>query len=86
MSDKLSMPSYDKVSTRVQLRATTIVRLEKIQNTLGLGSFNAVVNSLLDECVKDVPFGEAEEKRLNEIIEKNKADRAAAKKRKGISK
>lgn len=84
MSDMLSMPALDKVHTRVQIRATTYVRLEALQKKLGLSSFNAIVNAGLDEFVENVPFGEAEQRRLAEIIEKNRVAREKAKAEKGI--
>lgn len=86
MSDKLSMPACDKVTTRIQVRATTFVRLESLQQKLGLKSMNAIINAGLDEFVKDVPFGKKESERLDEIIKNNVAARDAAKLAKGISK
>lgn len=84
MSDKLTMPAIDKVSTRIQVRATTYVRLEVMQRVLGLKSMNAAINAGLEEAVKKIPFGEAEQKRLNEIMNENEAKRRAAKAKKGL--
>ena len=84
MSDTLSMPALDKVQKRVQIRATTFVRLEALQRQLGLSSLNAVINAGLDQFVENVPFGEAEQHRLAEVIEENRVAREKAKALKGL--
>lgn len=84
MSNKLSMPACDKVSTRIQIRATTFVRLEAMQQRLGLSSINAIINAGLDEFVKAVPFGAKERARLAQIIAGNEHKRTIAKAKKGL--
>jgi hypothetical protein len=84
MSDALSMPALDKVQKRVQIRATTFVRLEALQEQLGLSSLNAIINAGLDQFVENVPFGEKEQRRLAEVIEENRVAREKAKAQKGL--
>ena len=84
MSDALSMPALDKVQKRVQIRATTFVRLEALQERLGLSSLNAIINAGLDQFVENVPFGEKEQRRLAEVIEENRVAREKAKAQKGL--
>ena len=84
MSDKLSMPALDKVTTRIQVRATTWVRLEVLKEMMGLSSMNPVINAGLEQFVANVPFGPKEKARLNELMKKNESARKAAKVKKGL--
>ena len=84
MSDKLSMPALDKVTTRIQVRATTWVRLEAMRDMMGLSSMNPVINAGLEQLVSNIPFGPKERARLDELMKKNESARKAAKEKKGL--
>ena len=83
MSDKLSMPAVDKVQLKVQVKAGTFIRLEKMSSESKL-SMNALCGALLDEATSDVEMTAEDLDRMNAIITENVKARAEAKAKKGI--
>ncbi len=83
MSDKLSMPAVDKVQIKVQVKAGTFVRLEKMSEASRV-SMNALCGALLDDATSAVEMTFEDVKRMNEIISANIQRRKEAKDKKGI--
>lgn len=83
MSDKLSMPAVDKVQLKVQVKAGTFVRLEKMSRESSI-SMNALCGALLDEATSGIEMTVEDLNRMNAIIAENVKARAEAKAKKGI--
>lgn len=83
MSNKLSMPSVDKVQIKVQIKVPTFVKLEKSSEAAHL-SMNALCAAILDEATSSVELSRDDVMRMREIVDANIAKREAAKKRKGV--
>lgn len=83
MSDKLSMPSVDKIQIKVQIKVPTFVKLEKSSQAAHI-SMNALCAAILDEATASVELSREDVERTREIIDANIEKREAAKSKKGI--
>lgn len=83
MSNKLSMPSIDKVQIKVQIKVPTYVRLEKTSKAAHI-SLNALCSAMLDDATASIEYTAEDVTRAREIVDANIARREAAKKEKGL--
>lgn len=84
MSDKLPMVAVEKVILGLKIKATTKVKLDKMQKAAGLSHMNTLCNVLLDDATSKVALTEDDIKKVNEIIQSNIETRKKQKKQKGI--
>lgn len=83
MSDKLPMPDVEKVEVKLTVKATTIVKIDKMRKQTGF-SRNEMCNTILDSATKKVPLTDDDVKDVQAIIAHNIEKRATLKARKGI--
>ncbi len=83
MGNKMSMVALDKYEKRLSVDVRVFVKCEKRAFAAGI-SVAAVMNSILDDEVKDDPWTREDEARARELIDQNFAKREAKKAKKGI--
>ncbi len=83
MSDKLPMPDVEKVEVKLTIKATTVVKLDKMRKQVGF-SRNEMCNTILDSATKSVGLTSDDLAEVQAIISRNIEKRNALKTKKGI--
>jgi GTP cyclohydrolase FolE2 len=78
MSNAFPMRAFDKVDVRISLKATIAVRLDRIARGAGL-SRAALISGYLEQKLDDMGIALTADdvKAVNEIIKRNREERAA---------
>lgn len=83
MSDKMPMPDVEKVEVKLTIKATTVVKIDKLCKQVGF-SRNEYCNTVLDSATKSVGLTSDDLKTVEDIIAHNIEKRNALKAKKGI--
>lgn len=83
MGNKMSMVALDKYEKRLSVDVRVFVKYENRAAAAGI-SVAAVMNSILDDEVKDDPWTREDEARARALIDQNFAKREAKKAKKGV--
>lgn len=83
MSDKLPMPDVEKVEVKLTIKATTIVKIDKLRKQVGF-SRNEYCNTVLDSATRSVALTTEDLKIVEQTINHNIEKRNALKAKKGI--
>jgi GTP cyclohydrolase FolE2 len=78
MSNAFPMRAFDKIDVRISLKATIAVRLDRIARGAGL-SRAALISGYLEQKLDDMGISLTADdvKAVNEIIKRNREERAA---------
>jgi hypothetical protein len=77
------MPDVEKVEVKLTIKATTVVKLDKMRKQVGF-SRNEMCNTILDSATKSVGLTSDDLAEVQAIISRNIEKRNALKTKKGI--